>query len=419
VSEYANTADVVALLVFITWWKWFKYFAWVDELRVLSKTLAGAGSKIASFLVLFLALHLGFCISMYIMFSGELKDYRNVATTVYTMFRGLVGDFDFDFSHLSQSPNIWTGKVTATVFTIIMVFILLTMLIAIVSESFERAAALGSASKSRENLLFWLNKVGIPDHPTEEAKMRIVIFKAENLAVGDRRAGTSDPYVKLFLTSGLARNIERTTRSRQRGRRVHKSAVQEATLSPRWNESVKMVREKTDNTLVVSVYDEDLSSVDEFLGQATIPLRDIPMDGHAVEVVVHLHARTYCCLSGIQLSAAQREAQKSQVKNGRHSFVSSFAGGGAGEVCGAEVRSLGDHVVEPSGLVRLGISCLGNLGQDGGGGRHSGGGGSSGSTRSAKSPGNTVYTGNDKTLLVSIKKMTTKESWSTKKSATG
>ena len=403
-ADYANTANFVALLVLLTWCKWFKYFAWVDELRVLSKTLAGAGSKIASFLVLFLALHVGFCMSLYIMFSGELKDYRNLATTVYTMFRGLVGDFDFDFSHLGQSPNIWVGKLMATVFTILMVFILLTMLIAIISESFERAAALGSASKSRENLLLWLNKVGIPDHPTEEAKMRIVIFKAENLAVGDRRAGTSDPYVKLVLTSGLARDIERTTRSQQRGRRVHKSAVQEATLSPRWNELVKMVREKTDHSLVVSVYDEDLSSVDEFLGQATIPLRDIPMDGHAVEVVVHLHARTHCCRSGIQLSAAQREAQKSRVKNDRNSFVPSFTGGGA------EARSLGDHVVEPSGLVRLGISCLGSFGQDGGANRHRGGSGSSGSTWSATSPGNTV----------SIKKMMTKKaSWSTKKPATG
>ena len=263
---------------------------------------------------------------------------------------------------MGRGPHVWFPQISAVIFSSVMVFILLTMLIAIISESFERAAATGASVKSRENMLFWLSKVGIPDHPVE-AKMRIVVFKGEGLAVGDRNAGTSDPYVKLVLAgSPLTPARGPKLSGRQRRRRVHKSSVQESTLSPRWDEMVKFVRHKGDHSLVVSVYDEDLASRDEFLGQAIIPLDELPMDGKPVEATVYLHARTHCCRSGRKLPEAALQAMQQDTRARWKLDASS------------NMASLGDFSVEPTGLVRLGISCFGNFGQNDEG-RHSSAGG--------------------------------------------
>jgi hypothetical protein len=53
-----------------------------------------------------------------------------------------------------------------------------------------------------------------------------------------------------------------------------------------------------DTHLVVTVFDEDIGSVDEFLGQAVIPLAHIPANGDAVVLSLTLGDMTHCAKTG-------------------------------------------------------------------------------------------------------------------------
>ena len=187
--------------------------------------------------------------------------------------------------------------------------------------------------------------------------MRVVVFKADGLPAGDVEAGTSDAYVKLRLsdtskTTDIRAADIRTWSAkhgvtaspktrRRRGRKAYKSPVVPSTINPTWNARAQLVREPSDGMLIVSVYDEDILTQDEFLGQAVVPLDKIPVDGSVAQLTVKLGPLSFCSRTG-------EFAGKKYHQDARQRSQAEAA---------AWKGDIGNFEVVPSGTLKLAVSC--------------------------------------------------------------
>lgn len=101
-----------------------------------------------------------------------------------------------------------------------------------------------------------------PPKGDTDGTLTVLVKKARNLAVKDAN-GLSDPYVKLRL-----------------GGQKKKTKVVKKNLSPVWDEefTFKVPAKGGDTNLQVAVWDWDMISSSDFMGELSIPLHDLPAD---------------------------------------------------------------------------------------------------------------------------------------------
>ncbi|XP_056906909.1 multiple C2 and transmembrane domain-containing protein 2 isoform X2 [Takifugu flavidus] len=90
--------------------------------------------------------------------------------------------------------------------------------------------------------------------------LNINLKQGRNLAVNNKRSGTSDPYVKFKLD----------------GKQFYKSKVVYKSLNPRWNESLSYPLRDIEHTLDVRVYNKNRTA-DEFMGSSSLYLKDFDL----------------------------------------------------------------------------------------------------------------------------------------------
>jgi len=90
-------------------------------------------------------------------------------------------------------------------------------------------------------------------------RVRLTLLSAEGLVPADRN-GLSDPFVTIGVGNALAL-------------KEHKTTVKKKTLNPTWNETFDLMVPENQPYLVFTVFDEDLLSKDDFLGQAAYDCR--------------------------------------------------------------------------------------------------------------------------------------------------
>ena len=216
--------------------------------------------------------------------------------------------------------------------------------------------AVGTKNTSEASHVVWLSQTPKPEEE-KDIQMRVVVFKADGLAAGDVEAGTSDAYVKLRLsdtskTTDIRAADIRTWSAkhgvtaspktrRRRGRKAYKSPVVPCTINPTWNARAQLVREPSDGMLIVSVYDEDILTQDEFLGQAVVPLDKIPVDGSVAQLTVKLGPLSFCSRTG-------EFAGKKYHQDARQRSQAEAA---------AWKGDIGNFEVVPSGTLKLAVSC--------------------------------------------------------------
>jgi Ca2+-dependent lipid-binding protein len=216
--------------------------------------------------------------------------------------------------------------------------------------------AVGTKNTSEASHVVWLSQTPKPEEE-KDIQMRVVVFKADGLAAGDVEAGTSDAYVKLRLsdtskTTDIRAADIRTWSAkhgvtaspktrRRRGRKAYKSPVVPSTINPTWNARAQLVREPSDGMLIVSVYDEDILTQDEFLGQAVVPLDKIPVDGSVAQLTVKLGPLSFCSRTG-------EFAGKKYHQDARQRSQAEAA---------AWKGDIGNFEVVPSGTLKLAVSC--------------------------------------------------------------
>eukprot|EP01063_Lacrimia_lanifica_P012712 TRINITY_DN19397_c0_g1_i1.p1 TRINITY_DN19397_c0_g1~~TRINITY_DN19397_c0_g1_i1.p1 ORF type:complete len:914 (+),score=350.76 TRINITY_DN19397_c0_g1_i1:121-2862(+) len=132
-SNYLNSVN--ALLCFV---KTFKYLGKFKNLAVLIRTLSNARSEIGYFLVIFGIIFTGFALAFQVGFGSDVEEYSNFSSSVMSLFRMLLGEFDY-FS--LQNSNRVLAPIFFVFYNILVLMVMSNMFIAIISGAYANAIA--------------------------------------------------------------------------------------------------------------------------------------------------------------------------------------------------------------------------------------------------------------------------------------
>mmetsp|Transcript_129847 Transcript_129847/g.289680 ORF Transcript_129847/g.289680 Transcript_129847/m.289680 type:complete len:1143 (+) Transcript_129847:49-3477(+) len=123
--------QILALYPFAIVLRFFKAFASQPRLAVVTKTFTRAGTDILHFAVVFGSIFVVYTSAAMILFGQELLDFANFGRSCNSVFRVLLGDFDWELMNRIGRPQagIWFWS-----FMWIVNFIMLNMLLAIVMD---------------------------------------------------------------------------------------------------------------------------------------------------------------------------------------------------------------------------------------------------------------------------------------------
>lgn len=114
---------------------------------------------------------------------------------------------------------------------------------------------------------------------TNFGELKVTVKNATNVPISDLN-GFSDPYVKLYLNSGgdksnsLSKNILNKSSDP-----FFKTKTIKKNLNPEWNETGNVeISNRVNDYLYVKLYDKDVASGDDLLGEAIFPLSHIDPD---------------------------------------------------------------------------------------------------------------------------------------------
>ena len=120
----------------LTWMKIFKYLNFFPNMQILTRTLAVAAMPLAWFSVVISIVLLGCAQGFFLAFGLDIVEYRSFGISVLALLRMAVGDFDY--TQLEESHHLLT-PVLFWVYIFLVFFILMSVFIALISESYEQA----------------------------------------------------------------------------------------------------------------------------------------------------------------------------------------------------------------------------------------------------------------------------------------
>ena len=136
--EYASRAQKCAAAVTgLCWIRLVHFLSFFDHLRVLGETVTFAAGEAGFFLAICACYVLAFSMSMYFVVGDTVEGYSSYTTAVVTSIRALLGDFDYD-TLAAADPDM--GPIIGIVFMLFSLFFLVTVFVAIVTDSFEASA---------------------------------------------------------------------------------------------------------------------------------------------------------------------------------------------------------------------------------------------------------------------------------------
>ena len=89
------------LIVSKMWFKIFKYISITKRLTRISKALFKALRDVSAFFFVFIVLFIGFGISAHLLFGNDIARFSSVGESFLTLFRMMLGDWDYDAIILS------------------------------------------------------------------------------------------------------------------------------------------------------------------------------------------------------------------------------------------------------------------------------------------------------------------------------
>ena len=129
-SLQASIDSVNALLTFM---RVFYYLKLNSRLNLLTATIERAAVALVGILFIFLIVFIGFALMSHIVFGTMLEEYRSLGSTIASLMRMLLGDFDFD--KMKEERRIMSPILFMT-FNIVANFLLLNMVIAVLNQAF-------------------------------------------------------------------------------------------------------------------------------------------------------------------------------------------------------------------------------------------------------------------------------------------
>lgn len=126
--------NAIAIATFLAWIKIFKYISFNKTMTQLSSTLGRCAKDLAGFFIMFLIIFLAFTQLGYLLFGSQVKDFSTFMNSFFTLFRIILGDFDFN---QLETANRILGPVFFMLFVFFVFFVLINMFLAIINDTYS------------------------------------------------------------------------------------------------------------------------------------------------------------------------------------------------------------------------------------------------------------------------------------------
>ncbi|XP_021918659.1 polycystic kidney disease 2-like 2 protein, partial [Zootermopsis nevadensis] len=125
--------NVIAFLAALTWLKIFKYTRFNKTMSQFSMTFAKCYKQIVAFSIMFFIVFATFAQLGYLLFGKQVEDFRALLTTVSTLARATIGDFDLNAVEVDH-PIL--ARLFYISYLFVVFFIMMNMFLAIVTDAY-------------------------------------------------------------------------------------------------------------------------------------------------------------------------------------------------------------------------------------------------------------------------------------------
>lgn len=143
-SRYMNFEDMAyvaevfremnAINVFLSWIKLFKFLSFTKTMAELQATLVNSAGDLMGFMLMFGIVFVAYAQCGYLIFGAILRDFSTFPDALFTLFRIILGDFDFI---ALDKANYIMGPIYFISFVVVVFFVLLNMFLAIVADTYS------------------------------------------------------------------------------------------------------------------------------------------------------------------------------------------------------------------------------------------------------------------------------------------
>ncbi|XP_068718371.1 polycystin-2-like protein 1 [Montipora capricornis] len=137
--------NMVAVAVFFAWIKVFKYISFNKTMTQLSATLNNCAKDVGGFAVMFFIIFLAYAQLGYLVFGTQVRDFSTFEDAIFTLFRIILGDFDF---HALEAANRVLGPIFFITYVFFVFFVLLNMFLAIINDTYAEVKSNIASQKS-------------------------------------------------------------------------------------------------------------------------------------------------------------------------------------------------------------------------------------------------------------------------------
>ncbi|XP_061084725.1 polycystin-2-like protein 1 [Conger conger] len=130
-TQYNN---MNAMNLFFAWIKVFKYISFNKTMTQLSSTLARCAKDILGFAIMFFIVFFAYAQLGYLVFGTEVESFSTFVKCIFTQFRIILGDFDYD---AIDKANRVLGPLYFVSYVFFVFFVLLNMFLAIINDTYS------------------------------------------------------------------------------------------------------------------------------------------------------------------------------------------------------------------------------------------------------------------------------------------
>uniref|UniRef100_A0A667XTS1 Polycystin 2 like 1, transient receptor potential cation channel n=1 Tax=Myripristis murdjan TaxID=586833 RepID=A0A667XTS1_9TELE len=130
-TQYNN---MNAVNLFFAWIKVFKYISFNKTMTQLSSTLGRCAKDIMGFAIMFFIVFFAYAQLGYLLFGMEVESFSTFAKCIFTQFRIILGDFDYD---AIERANRVLGPIYFVTYVFFVFFVLLNMFLAIINDTYS------------------------------------------------------------------------------------------------------------------------------------------------------------------------------------------------------------------------------------------------------------------------------------------
>lgn len=146
----------IAVAVFASWVKVFKYISFNKTMTQLSETIGGCAKDLAGFAVMFTIIFFAFAQLGYLIFGTQVQGFSTFPRCIFTLFRIILGDFDFQ---ALEDAHRFLGPAYFILYVFFVFFVLLNMFLAIINDTYsEVKSELETRESEFEMADFFKNK---------------------------------------------------------------------------------------------------------------------------------------------------------------------------------------------------------------------------------------------------------------------